>query len=131
MLDLFALFDEYERVLLISPAITRFSVLKRRVVEREGYIRIRAELVEGGLFEVSEFWRETGNDETIRSEYSYHWQTADRQLVRRWDNVKHHQELPNAPHHVHLADGQVEGIQSPPDLETVLREIEGRLGINS
>ena len=83
MLDLFARFDEYERVLLISPAITRFSVLKRRVVEREGYIRIRAELVEGGLFEVSEFWRETGNDETIWSEYSYHWQTADRQLVRR------------------------------------------------
>ena len=131
MLDLFALFDEYERVLLISPAITRFSVLKRRVVEREGYIRIRAELVEGGLFEVSEFWRETGNDETIRSEYSYHWQNTDGQLVRRWDNVKHHQELPNALHHVHLADGQVEGIQSPPDLEAILREIEGHLGINS
>jgi hypothetical protein len=40
-------------------------------------------------------------------------------------------ELPNAPHHVHRAGGQVEGVQPPPDLETVLKEIEGYLGINS
>ena len=59
------------------------------------------------------------------------WQDANRQLVRRWDNVKHHLELPNAPHHVHRAGGQVEGVQPPPDLETVLKEIEGYLGINS
>ena len=49
MVDLVALFDEYEQLLLISPVIVKFSSVKRRVLEREGYVRIRAELVDGGL----------------------------------------------------------------------------------
>jgi hypothetical protein len=130
MVDLVALFDEYEQLLLISPVIVKFSIVKRRVLEREGYIRIRAELVDGGLVEMSEFWHEV-NDETIQREYAYHWQDQAGRLVRRWDNVKHHLELPNAPHHVHLIGGQVEGVQPLPDLETVLKEIEGHLEINS
>ena len=58
MLNLVALFDEYEHLLLASPVITRFRVFKRRVLEREGHIRIRAELVSGGLIEFSEFWND-------------------------------------------------------------------------
>jgi hypothetical protein len=131
MLDLSALFDEYERVLLISSAVVRFSVLKRRVLERGGYLRVRAELVDGGLFEISEFWHEADDGQISRSEYSFHWQARSGQLVWRWDNVKHHQELSSAPHHAHTAEGRGESIESPPDLETVLREIEEHLGIHS
>jgi hypothetical protein len=128
MLDLVALFDEYEHLLLVSPAVARFSLLKRRVLEREGYIRVRAELVDGGLLEFSEFWASAAKGDLARQEYAYHQQNAKEQLVRRWDNVNHHPHLPFAPHHAHLTNGKVEGVADPPDLAAVLREIEKQLG---
>ena len=124
MLNLVALFDEYERLLLASPVITRFRVFKRRVLERDGHIRVRAELVGGGLLEFSEFWNEVEEDGLARREYVYHWQNVEGRLVRRWDNVNHHSHLPYAPHHVHSTDDHVEGVARPPDLAAVLQEIE-------
>ena len=127
MLNLAALFDEYERLLLASPAVVKFLVPKQRVLEHEGHIRVRAELVDGGLLELSEFWNEIEEGDVARHEYVYHWQSAEGQLVRRWDNVNHHSHLPYAPHHVHLPDGRVEGIAKPPDLVAVLQGIEKQL----
>ena len=127
MLNLLALFDDYERLLLASPVVAKFLVSKRRVLEHEGHIRVRAELVGGGLLEFSEFWNEIEEGNVVTREYVYHWQSADGQLVRRWDNVNHHPRLPYAPHHVHLPDDRVEGIASPPDLVAVLQGIEKQL----
>lgn len=124
MLNLNALFDEYDHLLLISSVVAE---CKRRVLERDGYIRIRAKLVAGGLLEFSEFWDETEGKEAP-CEYAYHWQDSTGQLVYRWDNVNHYGRLPNAPHHLHLADGRVEGLIAPPDLAAVLEEIEKQLG---
>lgn len=33
--------------------------------------------------------------------YSFHWQGADGQLCKRWDNAAHHPEVSSASHHVH------------------------------
>jgi hypothetical protein len=124
MLDLTALFDEYEHVLLVSSAVARFSILKRRVLECEGYIRVRAELTDGGLLEFSEFWSGTLEDDIVLCEYTYHWQNAEGRLIQRWDTAKHHRDLPYAPHHIHLGTGTTEGNPYPPTLQSVLREIE-------
>jgi hypothetical protein len=35
------------------------------------------------------------------TKYSFHWQSADAKLRKRWDNAAHHPEVPTHPHHVH------------------------------
>jgi hypothetical protein len=124
MIDLAAVFDEYERLLLLSPIVSRWTVVKRRVQDSGGYVRLRAELTDGGLLEISEYWAETSGAELARLEYSFHWQAADGQLNVRWDNAAHHPELPNAPHHRHRAGGTAEGNRELPTVTSVLRMIE-------
>ena len=126
MADLTALFEEYEKLLLASPVVARFNIVKRRIVEREGFIRGRAELTGGGLLEFSEFWSGEAGEEITLREYTYHWQDAEGQLVQRWDNARHHPDLPHAPHHVHSADGTTEGNPQPPTFQSVLNEIEAQ-----
>ena len=62
-----------------------------------------------------------------RLKYSYHWQNAGGDLLKRWDNVKHHPHLANAPHHVHLSDGSVSEDAETPDLIRLLSAIESCL----
>ncbi|MBI3360033.1 MAG: hypothetical protein HY023_02880 [Chloroflexi bacterium] len=124
MAALAAQFDEHEHLLLASPAVARFVVVKRRALEREGYIRVRAELIGGGLLEFSEFWDGAAEGEIDLREYTYHWQDAIGQLVRRWDTAKHHPDLPHAPHHIHLADGTTVDNPWPATLQSVIKEIE-------
>ncbi len=66
------LFDEYELLLLISPAVAKFTVVKRRVLESEGYIRVRVELTKSALLEFSEFWDGGTEDEVALRDYAYH-----------------------------------------------------------
>ena len=35
--------------------------------------------------------------------YSFHWQNADGQPRKRWDNAAHRPEISTHPHHVHEA----------------------------
>ena len=123
------LFDEYEHLLLASPAVAKFTVVKRRVLESEGYIRVRVELTNSGLLEFSEFWDGGAEVEVALRDYAYHWQDGAGRLVKRWDTAKHHLDLPGAPHHVHLADGTVEGNPMPPTLQSVLKEIESQASL--
>jgi len=58
-----------------------------------------------------------------RMVYAYHYQLPDKTLVFRYDNTPHYPGLPYAPHHRHDRAGNVIGVP-PPDLETVLQEIE-------
>jgi hypothetical protein len=124
MIDLTGVFDEYERLLLLSPVVVRWAIIKRRVQDSGGYIRFRVELIDGGLLEISEYWAETQSAELARLEYSFHWQAAGGQLKLRWDNATHHSELPNAPHHRHRADGVAEAGGELPALPGILRTIE-------
>ena len=125
MADLADVFDEYERLLLSSPAAVRFQVIKRRVIDREGFIRIRVELTDGDLLEFSEYWHETASGDPVRDEYTYHWQDAEGSLISRWDSAKHFPNLPYRPHHVHRADGSTEGNAELPTLQSILKQIEG------
>jgi hypothetical protein len=35
------------------------------------------------------------------TKYRFHWQSADGQLRKRWDNAADHPEVPTRPHHIH------------------------------
>lgn len=113
--------------LVVNHVVSSFKVLKREVGEEDGYIRIKCNLSNGDILEFAEYIRVIKN--MIRLEtYSFHWQSADGKLVKRWDNVKHHKDVSTYPYHLHLPNDAV--IDSEPmNLKKVLAEIEKVLPI--
>ncbi len=121
-------FDCLERRLLESDAVSGYTVVRREITPTDGKVRIRAQLRDGGLLELFEYVALDAGGQVTRLKYGYHWQNVNDLLVRRWDAVHHHPQLPHAPHHVHLPDGSVEGVADPPDAIEVLAHIEAMLG---
>lgn len=56
--------------------------------------------------------------------YTYHYMRADGTLIFRYDDADHYPHLPTAPHHKHIGEHEVIAA-NPPDLEAVLKEIDG------
>lgn len=107
--------------LVVNHVVSSFKVLKREEEEEDGYIRIKCNLSNGDILEFAEYIRVIKN--IIRLEtYSFHWQSADGKLVKRWDNVKHHKEVGTYPYHLHLPDATVNDSE-PMNLKKVLAEI--------
>lgn len=119
-------FGRLERHLIESDVVSSYTVVRRQVISTDGKVRIRARLKDGGLLELFEYVALNASEQIARLKYSYHWQSANGSLVRRWDMVPHHLQLPHAPHHVHLPDGSVEGVADPPDAIEVLARIKMR-----
>jgi hypothetical protein len=93
----------------------------------EGFIRGNIYLVNGSILHLREFV----SVQTIieRKMYSYHYMDAWKNLIFRYDDAEHHQELhlPSFPHHKH--EGSEDNIiaSNAPSLAEVLQEIEGIL----
>ena len=92
--------------LAISPYIASVEIIKERSTEDKGYFRARMRLSSGDFLEVSEyFFMQDGHP--ITQEYRYQWMdNAQKKLIKRWDNAKHHATLPNFPHHIHLGNDE-------------------------
>ncbi len=121
--------DEILQELFISPVVSSFKVLKREVGDEDGYIRIKCTLSNSDILEFAEYLSVHKNKIHIVT-YSFHWQTADGRLVKRWDNVEHHKEIDTFPHHIHLSDGKVVS-SAPMNLKKVLVAIEKTIPANS
>jgi hypothetical protein len=94
--------------LVTSAAVVSFDVVEEWCQPDRGYLRVRATLANGDFLEAAEYFLVSGQA-AITERYSYQWMDSGRvQLRRRWDNVEHHRELPNFPHHIHFADGLIE-----------------------
>jgi len=53
--------------------------------------------------------------------YRYHYQDSEGNLVKRWDNAKHHPEIKTFPDHLHIGNKVIESRK--PKIEDVLLEI--------
>ena len=62
--------------------------------------------------------------EIIKDRYSYHYQKSDSALVFRYDNAPHHPEIETHPHHKHVGSDENVIAAQPPDLGSVLHEID-------
>ena len=124
-------FETYQKLLIQSPVIVRFIVLKQNVTRTDGRIRVRASLTDGGLLEFAEYIALNDEAQVVAHTYTFHWQDAQQRLIRRWDNVNHFPDLPHAPHHIHQVDESVIGNPYIPTLETSLAEIEADLIISN
>jgi len=116
-------FEDLERCVLENGAVTDYAVLRYEITSTDGKMRLRAQLRDGGTLELFEYVTLDAQERILRLKYSYHWQNAEGLLERRWDAVSHHPELPNAPHHVHFANGSVQSVVEPPSITSVLAEI--------
>ena len=125
--QIIAYFGNLERSLLECVAVVDYAVLRYEVTTTDGKMRLRARLQDGGQLELFEYITLDIQEQISRQKYSYHWQNADGFVVRRWDAVNHHSHLPHAPHHVHLPDGQVQGVDPAPSITAVLDEIQANL----
>lgn len=116
-------FDAIEACLIESPVIISYRIVSQEITAADGKLRIEASTSNGGQAEVFVYATESAGDIQILK-YSFHWQDAQGRLIRRWDNAPHHPGLPNAPHHIHEADGTVSGMAHIPDFSLVLEEME-------
>jgi hypothetical protein len=80
-----------------SPVVERHHVLDFRRFEDGWYYKIEVALVDGSVLHAREY---AGED---ARRYSYHWQDARDNLLIRWDNAPHHEQVSTYPHHKHVA----------------------------
>lgn len=99
-------FKDIIKSLIVSHSVSSFKIARKEVTEEDGYIRVKCNLLNGGILEFAEYI--VVHKDKLRLEtYSYHWQGKDGRLIKRWDNVAHHKEIKTFPYHLHLADGGV------------------------
>ena len=94
-------FDAIKERLLNDPLIADFHVLRERVIETEGHLRVRLTLEDDSMLEFSEYVQQVAVDQLQTIIYSYHWADTEGQLHKRWDNTPHYPDLPDFPHHIH------------------------------
>ena len=120
--------EECILLLTVSSVVERFQVVKKREFETDGYLRVRAILVDDGLVEASMYCQHV-EDAVHLAGYRFHWQDKEGILIKRWDNAKHHPELGTFPNHVHLGDDKDTKESTTIDLRGVLEVLESEVGI--
>lgn len=98
--------------------------------DRSGLIEARVRFWDNSLLRFAENLTVRGVS-LVKQRYSYHYQDGAGHLLFRYDNVPHHPQVTSHPHHKHIGD-PVRGTETvvastPPDLVSVLREINQRL----
>ena len=49
------------------------------------------------------FWQLTEDDVQLVA-YRFHWQDEKTELIKRWENAKHHPEIKTFPFHMHAGE---------------------------
>lgn len=89
------------KLLQDNPAVRSFDIIDFKSGRNFYYLKIKAEILNGTTLFIREY---LSKDEY---NYSFHWQRENGDLLIRWDNSPHHDNIKTSPHHRHLSDGQV------------------------
>lgn len=116
--------SQVKTALIISPVVKSYTTTRELHKELEGYIRVRAVLKNDTKLDIFIYVRT--NDKLTHEKYSFHWQTPQGKLIKRWDNAPHHHELDTFPHHIHKGS-EVEP-HSPVNLFQILKILEDEIG---
>lgn len=117
------LFNRIETRLIESFVVIDYQIIRRDISPDDGKLRIKSSLAGNGLFECFLYVKESGSH-LYPMRYSFHWQDAEGNLIRRLDNSPHHMDLVYAPNHLHIGDDQVEGYSENPDVFRFIDELE-------
>jgi len=96
--------DDYlahiKALIALNRQVARWSIVREEAQGDTGLLRYRLTLQDGSLLEMFERFQLVEGRTEI-SKYSFHWQNANDELRKRWDNAAHHPETSTHPHHVH------------------------------
>jgi len=112
-------FAYLKQQLILCSAVVSFKVIKEFYGSNDGFVRFKCTVESGTELEFAEYVQIDRGNQIRRETYSYHWQTRDGKLIRRWDNAPHHQELSTFPDHLH--DGEQVRESKPVSLAVVLK----------
>jgi len=117
--------DAIKLALATSDLTKEVQIVREYSLEDAGFFRARLRLRNDDYLEVSEYFTIVSEAVNI-VQYRYQWMDSGKQNLRkRWDNARHHPELANYPHHVHVgAADQVEPGQQMSVIELI--EMIGR-----
>lgn len=87
-------------LIVTNPQVAHWTSVREETQGERGLLRFRLTWRDGSLLEMFELFHVTEGNVRI-TKYSFHWQDASGQLLKRWDNAGHHPELPTHPHHIH------------------------------
>ena len=120
--------ESVKALLLTSPIITSFQIIRERQTVVDAHLRVRLALSDGGLLEFSEYVQYLPDNTIAIVTYSYHWAASNGNLRRRWDNTPHFPDHPGFPHHIH--DGETNTVLAgiATNVFAIFEEIEQRLG---
>jgi hypothetical protein len=122
--------EEYHQAvktrLIADPIVRCFEIRRERRSINDGHLRARLTLSDGGQLEFSEYVRLVQGQIEVTT-YSFHWVGSDGKLMKRWDNVPHFLQLPQAPHHIHAGDESTVTPSAPMSVAQVLDEISQSL----
>lgn len=116
-----------------SSCIESFEVIKKKVTSTDGYLRLKANLINQDLLEISVYCQKKLTTVEL-IDYRYHWQDESEVLKMRWDSCPHHKDIKNFPFHVHLNDLTVsssEKMEVYKILEFIEKNIKGQTDMRS
>ena len=118
----------YIKALIVANSqVLRWTVVREETQGDMGLFRYRLTLRDTSLLEMFECFQVLEGRVQV-AKYSFHWQDAAGQLLKRWDNAAHHPELSTNPDHVH--DGAEDNVRphEPINAEEVLTLLAAATG---
>jgi hypothetical protein len=121
-------FDKITLYLSTSDFVEKFSVIKRKITISDGYIRIQIVLLNSDFIELS-LYCQIKNLHVNIIDYRIHWQNKNGDLIKRWDNCRHHQGIENIPYHIHICKDKIITVLPGKEIDifNLLSEIENAL----
>ncbi len=127
MREIEAYLQQIDLALVSSSAIASYTITHRWANSDDGYIRLRAMLINDDFLEAPAYFV-LENQQIVTEDYRYQWMDADKKtLRRRWDNTPHHPGLPSFPHHIHDKSEEHVIPGKPLDLLSLLQQLETEL----
>ena len=96
-------FDELERRISSNPLVIFHDLKKSQTSPSTLYVKGEIVFVDGTSLAIFQHIRmiEAG---AIITDYRYHYMNFENQMIFRYDNAPHHDELETHPHHKHVGE---------------------------
>lgn len=117
-------FQQIKNLIEACPIVHSYNLMTDDRSLYLGFIRGELYFFDGSLLHIREFVNVKSGVE--RGKYTYQYMGIFNKLIFRYDNAPHHQELnlPNYPHHKHVASEDNIISSDAPSLADVIKEIE-------
>jgi hypothetical protein len=105
-----------------SDIIKSYKISDYRKANDRYYLKMEIKFHDDSVLCVKEYFCDP------KRNYSFHWMDSANNLIIRWDNSKHHQEVITFPHHKHIEKRIEESFEIC--LEEVLKYIKNKMILN-